>query len=336
MRLYRKAVDMGATTKATLLLFILVCSVAAGPAAAQNYPAKPIRLIVPFAPGGINDTVARPVAERMGSVLGTIVVENRSGAGGVIGATAAARADADGYTMLVGSAATHVIGPMIATPRPYDPVKDFKSITILAVSGFAICVHPSLPIKTLKEFTTFASANPRQLSYGSAGNGTGSHLAGELFKSLINAPGIAHVPYRGGAPMLVDLLGGHIPVGVGNINGSLIDFHRSGRLRALAVTSAGRATAAPEIPTARESGLPGMIALNFAGLFVPAATPMVIVEKIAAATRVAMSDSALLTLLTNSGLEISTDDAPDKAQRFIETEITRWSPVIKPLGLKPN
>ena len=309
---------------------------AAGPATAQNYPAKPIRLVVPFAPGGINDTVARPVAERMRPVLGTIVIENRSGAGGVLGATAVARADADGYTLLLGSAATHIIGPVITTPRPYDPVKDFKSISILAVSGFAICVHPSLPAKTLKEFTVFASANSQQLSYGSAGNGSGTHLAGELFKSLINAPGIAHVPYRGGAPMLVDLLGGHIPVGVGNINGSLIDFHRSGRIRALAVTSSGRATAAPEIPTARESGVPGMIALNFAGLFVPAATPAVIVEKIAAATRVAMADKGVLGLLANAGVEVSADDTSDKAQRFVETEITRWSPVIKPLGLKPN
>lgn len=328
---------MGATSKAILAFFILVCgTVAAGTAAAQNYPAKPIRLIVPFAPGGINDTVARPVAERMRPVLGTIVIENRSGAGGVLGATAVARADADGYTLLLGSAATHIIGPVITTPRPYDPVKDFKSISILAVSGFAICVHPSLPAKTLKEFTVFASANSRQLSYGSAGNGSGTHLAGELFKSLINAPGIAHVPYRGGAPMLVDLLGGHIPVGVGNINGSLIDFHRSGRIRALAVTSSGRATAAPEIPTARESGVPGMIALNFAGLFVPAATPAVIVEKIAAATRVAMADKGVLGLLANAGVEVSADDTSDKAQRFVETEITRWSPVIKPLGLKPD
>ena len=328
---------MGATSKAILAFFILVCgTVAAGTATAQNYPAKPIRLIVPFAPGGINDTVARPVAERMRPVLGTIVIEHRSGAGGVLGATAVARADADGYTLLLGSAATHIIGPVITTPRPYDPVKDFKSISILAVSGFAICVHPSLPAKTLKEFTVFASANSRQLSYGSAGNGSGTHLAGELFKSLINAPGIAHVPYRGGAPMLVDLLGGHIPVGVGNINGSLIDFHRSGRIRALAVTSSGRATAAPEIPTARESGLPGMIALNFAGLFVPAATPAVIVEKIAAATRVAMADKGVLGLLANAGVEVSADDTSDKAQRFVETEITRWSPVIKPLGLKPD
>ena len=328
---------MGATSKAILAFFILVCgTVAAGTAIAQNYPAKPIRLIVPFAPGGINDTVARPVAERMRPVLGTIVIENRSGAGGVLGATAVARADADDYTLLLGSAATHIIGPVITTPRPYDPVKDFKSISILAVSGFAICVHPSLPAKTLKEFTVFASANSRQLSYGSAGNGSGTHLAGELFKSLINAPGISHVPYRGGAPMLVDLLGGHIPVGVGNINGSLIDFHRSGRIRALAVTSSGRATAAPEIPTARESGVPGMIALNFAGLFVPAATPAVIVEKIAAATRVAMADKGVLGLLANAGVEVSADDTSDKAQRFVETEITRWSPVIKPLGLKPN
>lgn len=328
---------MGTTIKATLACLILASNMAAvGFAAAQNYPTKPIRLIVPFAPGGINDTVARPVAERMRPVLGTVLIENRSGAGGVIGATAAARADADGYTILMGSAATHVIGPVITAPRPYDPVKDFKSIAILTVSGYAICIHPSMPAKTLKEFITFASTNQRQLTYGSAGNGTGAHLTGELFKSLINAPDISHVPYRGGAPMLVDLLGGHVPIGMGNINSSLIDFHRSGRLRALAVTSPGRATAASELPTALESGLPGMISLNFAGLFVPAATPAAIVDKISVSTRAAMADKGLLGLLANAGLEISADDTPDKAQRFIEAEIARWTPVIKPLGLKPN
>ena len=187
--------EMGTTVRASLALLILVGNfVVTGPTAAQNYPTKPIRLIVPFAPGGINDTVARPVAERMKSALGTIVIENLSGAGGVIGAGAVARAAPDGYTILVGSAATHVVGPLTVAARPYDPLKDLRSVGILALSGLAVSVNPSLPVKTLNELVDFANSQPRQLSYASAGTGSAGHLAGELFKSLFRAPGVSHVP----------------------------------------------------------------------------------------------------------------------------------------------
>jgi tripartite-type tricarboxylate transporter receptor subunit TctC len=301
-----------------------------------TYPDRPIKLIVPFPAGGVNDTIARPVAERMRPALGTIVIENRGGAGGVIGASAVARADPDGYTMLLGSAGTHIVGPLTVTPRPYDPARDFKSVGIIAVSGLAICVHPSLPAKTLKEFVAYAGAHPRALTYASAGTGSATHLGAELFKSLIGAPGILHVPYRGGAQALADLLGGHAPVSVLNVSGQLIEFHRAGRVRVLAVTTAKRVAIVAEIPTAIESGVRGMIALNFAGLFFPPATPGNIVEKVAAAMRAAMADKALLDVFSSSGLEISADDTPDKAQRFVESEIARWSPIVKSLALKQN
>jgi tripartite-type tricarboxylate transporter receptor subunit TctC len=294
-------------------------------------PDRPVRLIVPFAPGGINDTVARPLAERMRSVLGNIVVENRAGAGGTIGAAVVARAEPDGNTLLLGSAATHIVGPLVTTAPGYDPVKDFTPVGIIAVSGLAIAVHPSLPVKTLQAFIAFARDRPNQLSYASAGAGSATHLGAELFKSLARLPSLSHVPYRGGGPA-----GGHVPVGVLKISGQMIEYHRAGRLRILAVTTAKRAGSASEIPTAIESGLRDMVALNFAGLFVPSATPAATVERVSTALRAAIADKALVKLFSNAGLEMSADDTPERAQRFIESEIGRWSPVIRSIGLKPG
>ena len=299
-------------------------------------PDRPVRLIVPFAPGGINDTVARPLAERMRSVLGNIVVENRAGAGGTIGAAVVARAEPDGNTLLLGSAATHIVGPLVTNSPGYDPVKDLAPVGIIAVSGLAIAVHPSLPVKTLQAFIAFARDRPNQLSYASAGAGSATHLGAELFKSLARLPSLSHVPYRGGGPAATDLLGGHVPVGVLNISGQMIEYHRAGRLRILAVTTAKRAGSASEIPTAIESGLRDMVALNFAGLFVPAATPAATVERVSTALRAAIADKALVKLFSNAGLDMSADDTPERAQRFIESEIGRWSPVIRSIGLKPG
>ncbi len=321
---------------ALIAIAATLCVISGAAPAQGTYPDRPIKLIVPYPAGGVNDTVARSVAERMRTALGVIVIENRGGAGGVIGASAVARAEADGYTLLLGSAGTHLVGPLTVTPRPYDPAKDFKSAGIVAVSGLAICIHPSLPVKTMKAFVAYAGAHPRALSYASAGTGSATHLGAELFKSLIRAPGILHVPYRGGAQALGDLLGGHVPVSVLNISAQLIEFHRAGRVRVLAVTTAKRVATVPDIPTAIESGVPGMIALNFAGLFLPAATPGVIVDRVSVAMRTALADKGLQEVMSNAGMEVSADDTPDKAQRFVDSEITRWTPVVKSLGLKQN
>ncbi len=304
------------------------------PTLAQNYPTQPIKLIVPFPPGGVNDAVARPFADRFNKVLGNMVIENRGGAGGTIGGTAVARAEPDGYTLLLGSGATHLVGPLITPTKTYDPVKDFRPIAILSVSGLGITTHPSLPVKTLKELLAYAKANPGALSYGSAGVGSATHLGAELFKSLINDQSIAHVPYRGGGPALADLASGQIKLAFLNVSGQLISLHKAGNIRILAVTSAARNAGAPDIETAVEAGLPGMVAINFAGLFAPAGTPDAIIARLAEAARKVMADAELRDLYDKAGLEVSGEDTPAKAAKFIDEEIARWSPVIRAINLK--
>ena len=305
-----------------------------GAQAQPRYPERPIRLVIPFPPGGITDAVGRPWADKMRGLLGTVVVENLGGAGGALGAAAVARAQPDGYTILLGSGGTHVIIPVATSHLPYDPLKDFEPIAILGVTAGSIVVNPSLPARTLRELIDYAKANPGRLSYGSAGAGTMNHLGGELFKSLIGAPDIVHVPYRGAGLAITDAVSGHIPMITPNVTGQVIALHKTGKLRMLAVTTAQRVTAAPEIATAVEAGLPGMIAQNFIALLAPAATPKPIIEQIAQATRSAMAEPELQQMFIASGFEPHRDSNPEKARRFLDDEIARWSPIIKGIGLK--
>jgi len=303
---------------------------------AQPYPSQPIKLIVPFPPGGVNDAVARPFVEKFNNILGNIVIENRGGAGGMIGGTAVARAEPDGYTLLLGSGATHLVGPLITPTKTFDPVKDFKPISMLSISGIAIVTHPSLSVKSLRELLSYAKANPGTLSYGSAGVGSATHLAAELFKSLINDQTIQHVPYRGGGPATSDLAAGQIKLAFINVSGQLIALHRAGNVRILAITSAARNSGAPDIETAEEAGVPGMVAVNFSGLFAPAATPDPIIAQLADATRKALANPDLRNLYDKAGLEVSSEDTPTKAAKFIDEELARWTPVIRSLNLKPE
>lgn len=315
---------------------LVICLATSAQAQTQAYPTQPIKLIVPFPPGGVNDAVARPFAEKFSNILGNMVIENRGGAGGMIGGTTVARADPDGYSILLGSGATHIVGPLITPTKTFDPIKDFKSVSILAVSGLAIATHPSLPVKSLKELLEYARVNPGVLSYGSAGVGSATHLGAELFKSLIKDQSIQHVPYRGGAPALSDLTAGQIKLAFLNVSGQLIGLHRSGNIRILAVTSTARNAGAPDIETAVEAGLSGMVALNFAGLFAPAGTPDSIITLLGGATRKAMSNPELREVYDKAGLELSSDDTPAKATKFIEDEIARWTPVIRSINLKAD
>ncbi len=317
-----------------LLAMSLAVATFSGAALAQTYPSQPIKLVVPFPPGGVNDAVARPFADRFNKILGNMVIENRGGAGGTIGGTAVARAEPDGYTLLLGSGATHLVGPLITPTKTYDPVKDFRPIAILSVSGLGIATHPTLPVKTLKEFLDYAKANPGALSYGSAGVGSATHLGAELFKSLIKDQSIAHVPYRGGGPALADLVSGQIKLAFLNVSGQLIALHKAGNIRILAVTSAVRNAGAPEIETAAEAGMPDMFAINFAGLFAPAGTPDAIIARLSEATRKAMADAELRDLFDKAGLDVSGEDTPAKAAKFIDEEIARWSPIIRSINLK--
>jgi tripartite-type tricarboxylate transporter receptor subunit TctC len=304
-----------------------------GAHAQSSYPDRPIRLIVPFPPGGVNDAVARPWAEKVKGLLGSVVIENQGGAGGGIGAANAARAANDGYTLLCGSAATHIVIPIASTRPTYDPEKDFEPASIISVSGIGIAVHPSNPAKTLKDLIDQARAAPGKLSYASAGVGSASHLGAELFKSLTNVD-IVHVPYRGGAPALNDLVAGQVPVGMINVTGQVISLHNTGKLRLLAITTPKRSTAAPDIPTAEEAGVPGCVALNFAGVFAPAGTPRPIIDKVSKATQDAMADPEFVKLLRASGFEPSQDATPEGARKFVAAELARWRPVIKQIGLK--
>jgi tripartite-type tricarboxylate transporter receptor subunit TctC len=305
------------------------------PALAQSrYPERPIRLLVPFSAGGVVDAVARQWAERVKPHLGTIVIENQGGAGGTIATGEVARAQPDGYTALVANTSVMVLNPAIMPRVPYDPVKDFAPVSILAISASGIMIHPSVPAKTLQEFVAYAKANASKLSYGSAGAGTMTQLAGELFKQMIGAPEITHVPYRGAGPSIADLVAGQIPMATINLTGQTVELHRSGKIRILAVTAPERLKGVPEIPTAIEEGMPGMVAQLFMGLFLPARTPRAIVDQVYEATQKTMNDPAMQKALVDQGLEPITNSSPDKVRTFIEEEVARWTPVVKAAGLK--
>jgi tripartite-type tricarboxylate transporter receptor subunit TctC len=323
---------MGMNRRDILKSGLATIASAALPLPAFAYPDKPIRLIVPFSPGGATDVVGRLWADRMKTKFGTIVVENKGGGGGIIGATEVARAAPDGHTFLFGNTSTQVLLPAISANPPYDPAKDFSAVYILALSPNSIVVHESVPAKTLKELIAYAKANPGKLSYGSAGAGTMTNLAGELFKQLIGVNDITHIPYKGSAPGLKDLAGGIIPMMTPNVGGPLIELHRAGKVRILAVMSEKRLQTAADIPTAAEAGLPGLLAANFNGLFAPAGVPKNIVDDIGAETRKAMTDAALQKAMTDSGFEPILDSGPAEASKMVASELARWTPIIKTVG----
>jgi len=304
------------------------------PAFAQTkYPDRPIRLVIPYPPGGVYDATGRPWAEKIKPLLGTIVIENIGGAGSSLGTAAAARAQPDGYTMLLGGNSGLVINPLASSKSPYDPLRDFEPIAILGRNPTAIDVHPAQPMKTLKELVDFIKANPGKVSYGSSGVGTPNHLIGERLKLLAGLD-MAHVPYRGSGPSMSDLISGHIPVLFQSVTGQAIEMHKAGKLRMLATTSEQRLEAAPEIPTVAEAGWPDLTARQFIGLFAPKGTPRPIVEQIAQATRSAMADPELQRLYVASGFDPDIDSSPAKARRQLEDEIAKWRPVIQAIQLK--
>jgi tripartite-type tricarboxylate transporter receptor subunit TctC len=303
-------------------------------ASAQTYPARPIRLVVPFPPGGAFDAVGRPWSDKVKSLLGTIVVENIGGGGSSLGAAAVARARPDGYTILLGGTQTHVNEALLKSRPLYDPVKDLDPIAGVAANVLCIAVHPSVPVQTLKDLVAYAKANPGKLSYGHSGVGSIQHLAGELFKSLAGTPEIVQVPYRGTGPVIADLISGQIPMGVPGVTGQVLEFHRSGKMRVLAVTSPTRLTAAPELPTAAELNLPGMTVRGSIGLLAPAGTPAGIIEQIAQATRTAIAEPGYQQLLVDAGIEPTLDSNPEKFRQSLAADVALWTPVVKALGLK--
>jgi tripartite-type tricarboxylate transporter receptor subunit TctC len=313
-----------------------VASLPAMPRAAwaQAYPTRPIRLVVPFPPGGAFDFVGRPWADKMKPLVGTVVVENIGGGGSSLGAAAVARARPDGYTILLGGTQTHVNEALLKSRPLYDAVKDLDPIAGVAANALCIALHPAVPAQDLKELIAYAKANPGKLSYGHSGVGSIQHLAGELFKSLAGTLDIVPVPYRGTGPLITDLISGQIPIGTPGVTGQVIQLHRSGKMRVLAVTSPARLNAAPELPTAAELGFADMTVMGSIGLLAPTGTPTGIIEQIAQATRTIVAESAFKQMLIDAGIEPTLDSSPEKFRQSLAADVALWTPVVKALALK--
>jgi tripartite-type tricarboxylate transporter receptor subunit TctC len=303
-------------------------------ARAQAYPARPIRLVVPFPPGGAYDLVGRQWSDKIKSLLGTMVVENIGGGASSLGAAAVARARPDGYTLLLGGTIPHVNEALLKSRPLYDPVKDLHPVSCIVVGFFALAINPSLPPQTLKEFIAYANADPGKLSYGHSGIGSINHLTGELFKSLARTPGIVAVPYRGAGPVIADLISGQIAMGIVGVTGQVLEFLRSGKLRILAVTSPARLVGAPDLPTAAELGLPGLTVAASVGLLAPATTPRPIIDQIARATHTALAEPAYQQGLIDGGFEPTVDSSPEKFRRSLADDIALWTPIVEALGLR--
>ncbi len=294
--------------------------------AQARYPERAIRLLVPFAPGGDGDVMGRIWAKYATSLSGgaSIFVENKAGAGGVIGASEVARAKPDGYTLLLGTTTTQIVNPLASTNPAYDPIKDFEMIGSVSVNPTCIIVTPSLPVKSLAEL--IAHAKIHALSYGSAGPGTITNLTGEMFKHFAGKLPIQHVPYKGGGPAMQDLIAGHVPMITPILSSAVLAQHRAGKARILAVNSAQRLKVAPDIPTAAESGLSAMLVPVFNALFLPAAAPRPVAEALRALAQRVQDDSEFGKEVEKSGAEVLKMSDPDK---FLRAEVARWSDVIK-------
>lgn len=314
---------------------ILVCALALGSAAhAQTWPAKPVRLIVPFPAGGSADTLGRIAAGKLTETFGqTFVIDNRAGAGGMIGAEIAAQSKPDGYTLVVSGIASHVLAPALAAKPPFDPVKDVTHIALLGGPPSVFAVHPSLPARSLKEFVALAKARPRDLSYGSPGNGTMGHLVAEMFKRLAGIH-ITHVPYKGASGAVVDLVAGHIQ----SISTTLTTAGgpiRNGRARALAISSAARLQDFPSVPTFREAGYAELTATVWFGISGPAGMPPEVVNRLNAELKRIMNLPDVRERLRPEGIEANSLDAQAFA-RFVVAEHERWAPVVRASGVRSD
>jgi len=318
---------------ARIVGMLSLCAVIPGTLAA-GYPDRPVRLIVPSPPGGGTDTSTRIIAPKLGEILGQqIVIDNRGGASGNIGAEAAARAAPDGYTLLA-AIASLTSNPFVMKKVSYDLERDFAPISLTVTVPNVLVSHPALPVKNIKELIAFAKARPGQLQFASAGLGSAPHLMMELFLNLSGLKMI-HVPYKGAGPALVDLVAGHVPLFAGNILNTLPHV-RSGRVRAYGVTSARRSSAAPDIPTIAEGGLPGYEAVQWFGLLAPAGTPREIVARLHAAVVRALQDPAIRQRFVNDGADPMPSGSPEEFREFMRAEARKWAKVVKDAGIKPE
>jgi tripartite-type tricarboxylate transporter receptor subunit TctC len=318
------------------VLSVLPVLFASSEAAAQpqGYPSKPIRFVVPYPAGGPLDTVARLLGQKVSeSTRQPVIVDNKPGAGGNIGADAVAKSAPDGYTILMGAVATHAINPTLYASIPYDPVKDFIAVTQVASTPNVLVVNPSVPAANVREFIAYAKAHPGKLNFGSGSTGSAGHLAGELFKAMAGVE-MTHVPYKGAAPAMNDLIGGQIQLMFDNLASSLGQV-RAGRIRALAVTTAQRTSLAPELPTIAESGLPGFDISTWFGIFVPAGTPREAVERLHAEFTRALAAPDVRGKMLALGAE-PVGSRPDEFAAYIRAEADKYARVIKASGAKAD
>jgi tripartite-type tricarboxylate transporter receptor subunit TctC len=319
--------------KRTLLCAIAtaVCAFAA-PASAQTYPSKPIRIVVGFAPGGPADVMARLISQRMTAILGqSIVVDNRPGAGGTIGARAVAESDPDGYTLLLGNTSTLIISPLVYRQVNYDPVKGFAPVALLGTTSNVLIVNPALPAKAVQDLIALARASPGKLNYSSAGIGTPPHLIGEMFKQRLGLD-IVHVPYKGGGPSVQAVVAGETQFSFENPAPSL-PLVQAGNVRALAVTSEARTSQMPDLPTMIEAGVPDFTSVSFTAVVAPGGTPAAIVNRLNAAINESLKSSDVAGTLVKLSVDAKIS-SPEEFAAFLAKERTKWTTVIKTAGIQ--
>lgn len=301
-------------------------------ASAQGYPTRTIRLVVPFPAGGTTDILAREVAQKLTEVLGqAVVVDNRPGAAGNIGSDLVAKSAPDGYTLLMGTVGTHAINPSLYSKMPYDHVKDFAPVVLVAGVPNVLVVNPALPVNSVSDLIKLAKDKPGQINFASSGSGTSIHLSGELFKTMAGVD-MTHVPYKGSSPALTDLIGGQVQIMFDNLPSALPQI-KGGRLRAIAVTSLKRAPVLPDIPTISESGLPGFEASSWFGVLAPAGTPAAVVARINTEVNKWLQSADAREKLLGQGAEAA-GGSPERFASHIRAESEKWAKVVKASGAK--
>ena len=316
-----------------ILFTALALAAIALPASAQDYPSKPIRIVVPFGPGGFTDVVARIIQKELGGAVGQpIVIENKPGAGSTIGTSEVAKAKPDGYTLVMIST-THVITPHLYKAMPYDPIKDFTPVMKLGEGPYVLVTHPSLPVNSVAELIALAKAEPNKIDYASSGNGSSQHLVGALFSTMAGAP-INHVPYKGSSGAMNDLLGGQVKVSFVGMPNALPNV-ASGKLRALAVTTRKRSSDLPNVPTLDEAGVPGYDATIWLALLAPPGTPREIVQKLNSELTRALSTPESRKLMSSAGVDVATS-SPEELGRLMQSDLDRWGKVVRETGAIVN
>jgi len=317
----------------TLAGLALIGALACNPGAAQeSYPSKPVRIMVSFAAGGPTDQVARVMSAKLTELLGqTFLVENKTGAGGNIGAAEVAKAPPDGYTLLMATVSTHAINPGLYANMPYDPVKDFAPVGQVGVTPCVLSVHPSLPVANVTELIALLKANPGKYSYGSSGMGSILHLCGEQFKTAAGGLQAVHVPYRGSAPMMADLVGGQIALAFDALP-TVLPQVQAGKIRAIGGGMATRARAMPDLPTLQEQGVTGFECYTWNAILAPARTPAPVVALLSGAINKALADPIILKRLQDVGVDPTPEGTPQKLADFIRAELAKWAPIIKASG----